>query len=112
MAKLTKECAKSLLDEFNSAHAKFKTETIASEVSSHVVRWFEKRDRGIKLEPVPTGAGTQPNVIYLKFKGSTKDADFTFTGALSTYSVPSGSMSFAKALSFSVDKSSFSRVKI
>jgi hypothetical protein len=111
--KLSKECAKSLLDDFNASHAKFKTENLSSEVSSHVLKWFERRDKGIRLISEPASKG-QANVTYLKFKGSTKDADFTFTGVLGSFSSfgPDGeAMSFAKTLTFSVDKANFSRRK-
>lgn len=111
--KLSKECAKSLLDDFNASHAKFNSQNLSSEVSSQVLKWFERRDKGIRLVTEPASKG-QPNVTYLKFKGSTKDADFTFTGVLGSFSSfgsDGGSMSFAKTLTFSVDKANFTRRK-
>ncbi len=115
MVKLTKECAKALVDEFNATHRKFQQDTLAHDVSSDIVRWFEKRDRNVKLIADSNAAiSQQPNIAHMKFKGSTKDTEFTITGTVTTFTVPSGQgspISFAKTLVFSVDKTNFARKK-
>lgn len=116
MLRLTKECAKSLVDEFNATHRKFTQDSLPKEVSLSVVRWFENREKNVKLfSDSNVVMSQQPNVSHMKFKGSTKDADFTMTGTVTTFTVPGDnqgkSLAFVKALVFSVDKTNFARKK-
>ncbi len=115
MVKLSKECAKALVDEFNATHRKFQQDTLTHEISSDIVSWFEKRDRNVKLiSDSNVASNQQPNVAHMKFKGTTKDTEFTITGTVTTFTVPSGEgkpISFVKTLVFSVDKTNFARRK-
>jgi hypothetical protein len=115
IVKLTKECAKSLVDEFSTTHRKFLSDSYAKEVSGSIIEWFGKREKNVKLafdsSSITTG---QPNISHIKFKGSTKDSDFSITSTVSTFTVPSGDgkpLAFVKTLVFSVEKSNFSRRK-
>jgi hypothetical protein len=114
--KLTRECAKSLVDEFNKGHRKFDSKTFSNEVGSAIILWFNKRDKNIKLNVDSTNAAQQqPNMAHIRFKGSTKDADFEISSTVGTFSVPMSdgkTMTFVKTLVFSVEKNSFHRRKV
>ncbi|MCL5067599.1 MAG: hypothetical protein M1368_04520 [Thaumarchaeota archaeon] len=113
--KLAKECAKALIEEFNNVHRKFQKDTLPKEVASDVIQWFEKRDKNIRLvfdsANVPS---QQQNTAHLRFKGNTKDADFTITGTVGSFVALSQDkpISFVKTLVFSVDKNNFARRKV
>jgi hypothetical protein len=111
--KLTKECSRALLQEFNASHRKFDQKRVGSVVGESVVQWFAKRDRNVRLNLEPVTANQQPNVARLRFSGRTKDAQFSIGATLGTFSVPSGdgggASSFVKTLVFSVDKASFAK---
>ncbi len=112
--RLTKECAKALIEEFNSTHRKFQPESYSKEVGNSVLQRFSKRDKNLKLDVDTVRNSDQPNVARIGFKGSTKDADFSFSGTVGTFVVPlidGRTMSFVKTLVFSVDKTNFSKRK-
>lgn len=113
--KLTKECAKSLVDEFNATHRKFQPDSFHKEVSASIIQWFEKREKNVKLLLDSAGVmNQQPNVSHLKFKGSTRDAEFTMTGIATAFTLQGDQgkpLSFVKTLVFSVDKTNFARKK-
>lgn len=114
--KLTRECAKSLVDEFNKTHKKFDPKSFPSEVGNSIILWFNKRDKNVKLNLDPTSVQQQQtNMARIRFKGSTKDADFEISATVGSFSVSTEVgklMSFVKTLVFSVEKNSFSRRKI
>lgn len=113
--RITKECAKVLLDDYNKAHKKFQLGTLALETSANVVQWFEKRDRNVKVSfDQNSTVKTQPTQLRMKFKGSTKDADFTLDGSVGVFVVPGtlvddGTTCFVKNLTLSADKNSFTK---
>ena len=113
--KLTKECAKALIEEFNNTHRKFQKDTLPKEVALATVQWFERRDKNIRLvfesANVPS---QQQNTAHLRLKGNTKDADFTITATVGSFVAVSQDKpnSFVKTLVFSVDKNNFARRKV
>jgi hypothetical protein len=112
--RLTKECARALVQDFNASHRKFEPNKIATEVADAVVQWFQKRDRNIRLNLDPSSVQQQPNLSRLKFNGSTKDAQFSFGATIGTFSVPGPDgtpKTFVKTLVFSVDKTDFAKPK-
>jgi hypothetical protein len=112
--RLTKECGKALVQEFNATHKKFEPNKIASGVGEAVVQWFAKRDRNVRLSVDPASVQQQPNLSRLRFSGSTKDAQFSIGATVGTFSVPGSdgaSASFVKTLVFSVDKTNFAKPK-
>jgi hypothetical protein len=116
--KLTRECAKSLVDEFNKTHRKFDPKSFPIEVGNSIILWFNKRDKNVKLNLDLSNVQQQqqqPNMARIRFKGSTKDADFEISATVGSFSVPTedGKLaSFVKTLVFSVEKNSFQRRKI
>ncbi len=114
--RLTKECAKSLVDEFSATHRRFPQGSYPKEVSASIVQWFEKREKNVQLFPDSNIVMSQkPNVSHMKFRGTTKDSDFIMTGTLTAFTVPDDrgeSQAFVKALVFSVDKSNFVRKRL
>jgi hypothetical protein len=115
--KLTKECAKVLLDEYNKTHRKFESSTFPSELSKDILKWFEKRDRNVHLS-FEQGSVSRPTPaqFQMKFKGNTKDADFGLNALVGVF-IPPGTesnehaMVFLKTLSISADKNSFAKRK-
>lgn len=114
--KLTRECAKSLVDEFNTTHRKFDQNSFANEVGDSTVQWFNKRDKNVKLSVDSLNVvQQQPNIAHVRFTGSTKDAEFEISATVGTFSVPSSDgklLSFVKTLVFSVEKNSFRKRKV
>jgi hypothetical protein len=114
--KLTRECARFVLEDFNTTHRKFEQKTYPLEVGNSIVQWFAKRDKNLRLSI--SSANTlqqQPNTAYIRFKGSTKDADFDMSATVGTFAVPMADgkqMSFVKTLVFSVEKQNFRRRKL
>lgn len=113
--KLTKECAKFLLEDYAKAHRKFELGNAAKEISSDVTRWFEKRDKNVRLS-FDSFLKLQPTQFRLKFRGSTKDADFVLEGTAGLFVVPGtettdNTIAFPKTLVLSADKSSFAKRK-
>jgi hypothetical protein len=115
--KLTRECAKILLEEFARSHRKFELGKVAVEVSSEIVHWFEKRDKNVRLAFDPASTyRPQPTQFRLKFKGNTKDADFALEATLGMFVVPGSeiadsTISFPKTLTISADKAAFTKRK-
>lgn len=115
--KLTKECAKVLLDEYNKTHKKFQIATLPKEIGLNVVQWFDKRDRNVKLNfDQSTVTKPQPTQIRMKFKGNTKDADFTLDATIGAFVIPGTEINdlttcFAKTLVISADKNNFAKRK-
>ena len=116
--KLTKECGKVLLDDYNKTHKKFQLGTLASETATNVVQWFEKRDRNIRLALESNSiVNPQPTQLIMKFKGSTKDADFTLDGSVGVFVVPGSEVNnhstcFVKTLTIATDKNNFTKRKV
>ena len=113
--KLTKECAKVLLDEYSKAHRKFELGKVPAEISGEIIRWFDKRDRNIRLS-YDSAIRQQPTQFRLKFKGNTKDADFTMEATPGLFVVPGteitdSTIAFPKTLTISADKASFTKRK-
>src|SRR5579871_4747776 len=75
--KLTKECSKFLLEEYNRNHKKIPLGSVPNEVSKDIVHWFEKRDKNIRIALEPNSiTRPQPTQFRMRFRGNTKDADF------------------------------------
>ena len=113
--KLTKECAKVLLDEYSKAHRKFELGKVPAEISGEIIRWFDKRDKNVRLS-YDSVIRQQPTQFRLKFKGNTKDADFTMEATAGLFVVPGteiadSTVAFPKTLSISADKASFTKRK-
>jgi hypothetical protein len=115
--KLTKECAKSLLEEYGKTHRKFQLGRVASELSADIMHWFDRRDKNVRLSFDPSSVlRAQPTQFRLKFKGSTKDADFTMEATTGLFVVPGSEISdqtiaFPKTLALSADRTSFAKRK-
>jgi hypothetical protein len=115
--KLTKECAKMLLDDYGKTHRKFQLGKVPSEVSTDVLHWFDKRDRNIRLAFDPASVSRpQPTQFRMKFKGSTKDADFVLETTLGLFVVPGSeindsTIAFPKTLAITADRTTFQKRK-
>jgi hypothetical protein len=115
--KLTKECTKVLLEDYNKAHKKFQMGTLPAEIGSNVVQWFEKREKNVKLSFDPTSViKPQPTQVRMKFKGNTKDADFVLEATVGVFVLPGTEINdqatcFVKTLVLSADKNNFSKRK-
>ncbi len=116
--KLTKECAKVLLEEYNKTHKKFQLGTLPKETGTNVIQWFEKRDKNVKLAMDENSImKPQPTQVRMKFKGSTKDADFTLDATIGAFIVPGSEINdqttcFVKTLVLSADKNNFAKRKV
>lgn len=117
VGKLTKECVKDLLDEYNKSHKKFQMGSLPKEAGLNVVQWFEERDRNVKLGfDQNTVTKPQPTQIRMKFKGSTKDAEFTLDATVGAFVIPGTEINdlttcFVKTLVLSADKNNFTKRK-
>ncbi len=115
--RLTRECSKTLIEEYSKAHKKFIPDSVIPQIAADVVRWFEKRDKNVRLSfDSATSARPQPTQYHMKFRGSTKDADFVIDCSVITFLVPgseySGNpVSFVKSVVLSADKTKFTRRK-
>jgi len=115
--KLTKECAKYLIEDYNRAHRKFQLGKIAAEVSADIVQWFEKRDRNLRLSFDPNSViRPQPTQVRFRFKGSTKDADFLLDASVGVFVTPGteisdSTISFPKTLVISAERTTFTKRK-
>jgi len=115
--KLTKECAKVLLEEYGKTHKKFQLGKVSSEISLDTVHWFEKRDRNIRLSFDPSSTSRpQPTQFRLRFKGSTKDADFVLDVSAGLFVVPGAeindsTVAFPKTLTIAADRTNFTKRK-
>lgn len=115
--KLTKECAKVLLEDYNKTHRKFTLGKVPTDLSSDVIHWFEKREKNVRLFFEPSSISRpQPTQFHLKFRGSTKDADFAIEASAGLFVVPGSeindsTIAFMKTLSINADKTSFSKRK-
>lgn len=115
--KLTKECAKVLLDNYAKSHRKFELGKLPAEFSSDVIYWFDKRDKNVRISFDPSSiTRPQPTQFRLKFKGSTKDADFTLDASIGVFVVPgsevtNSTVSFPKTVTITADKASFAKRK-
>ena len=114
--KLTRECARLLIEDFNTTHRKFDQKSYPTEVGNSIVQWFAKRDKNVRLSADSVNVvQQQPNSARIGFKGNTKDADFDMTATVGTFAVPMGDgrlLTFVKTLVFSVEKQNFRRRKI
>jgi hypothetical protein len=116
--KLTKECAKFLLEDYNRTHKKFQLGSAAQEVASNVIQWFEKRDRNVRLSLDPSSISKpQPTQIRMRFTGNTKDADFTLNISVGLFVIPGTpfsdqTTSFAKTLVIDAERTNFTKRKV
>lgn len=116
--KITKECAKVLLEEYGKNHKKFDSSKLPIELSSDVLRWFEKRDRNVRLVFDSTSVTrTSPTTVRMKFKGNTKDAEFVMESSCGTFIQPGmesnpSAICFIKTLVITPDRNSFSKRKM
>jgi hypothetical protein len=116
--KLTKECAKVLLEEYGKTHKKFQIGTMPAEIGTNTVQWFERRDKNVRLSfDIGSVIKPQPSQVRMKFKGSTKDADFTLDATVGLFVVPGSEMSdqticFVKTLVINADKNNFAKRKL
>ena len=116
--KLTKECAKTLVDEYNKTHKKFQIGSFPREISNNIVQWFDKRDKNVRLVADPNSiTKPQPAQAHIKLKGNTKDADFTLEATAGMFVVPGSqvtdeSICFAKTLTINADRSNFAKRKV
>ena len=115
--KLTKECSKVLLEEFAKTHRKIELGKVPPEVSSEIVRWFERRDKNVRVSLDP-GSISRPQATQfrMKFKGNTKDADFVLDATVGVFVVPGSeisdsTISFPKTLILSADRNTFTKRK-
>jgi len=115
--RLTRECTKVLMEDYNKTHKKFSTDKVSADVGADIVQWFEKRDKNVRLALAPNSISRlQPNQFHETFKGNTKDADFDISATIVTFQVPgseySGApISFVKSLAINADKTKFTRRK-
>lgn len=115
--KLTKECAKVLLEDYNKTHKKFQIGTFASETATNAVQWFERRDKNVRIAfDQNSVTKPQPTQARMKFRGSTKDADYTLDATVGVFVVPGTEINdqttcFVKTLVFNVDKNNFTKRK-
>ncbi len=116
--KLTKECSKMLLEEYNKSHKKISLGSVPKEVSADIVHWFEKRDKNIRLAAEPNSTTRPlPTQYRMRFKGNTKDADFGLDSSVVVF-VPPGaevsdtSISFPKTLVVIADRNNFVKRKM
>lgn len=113
--KLTRECARALVADFNASHRKFDQKSFGAEVGNAIVQWFTKRDRNVHLAMESVNVvQQQPNNAHIRFKGDTKDADFQISATVGTFVVPQAdgkNLSFVKTLVFSAEKTNFTRRK-
>ncbi len=78
--KLCRECRKGVLEEFNRGHVKMAPSEIDRYVISAVERWFNQRDKSLKVKADPGKVLRGPRLgeVHLRFTGSNKDVDFVF----------------------------------
>jgi hypothetical protein len=43
--KLTRECTRFLIEQFNTTHKRFDQKSYPTDVANSIVQWFEKRER-------------------------------------------------------------------
>lgn len=115
--RLTKECAKYIMDVYNKDHKKFELGRAASESAADISEWFEKREKNIRLDfdlnSVNIGNPTQ---IRMKFNGNTRDADFSLDASVGIFIPPGAEIGdktvcFPKSLVLNADKSHFAKRK-
>src|SRR5438445_3364601 len=87
--KLTKECSKFLIEEYNRSHKKIPLGSVPQELPNDIIRWFEKRDKNIQLSLQPSSiTRPQPTQYRMRFTGKTKDADFVLDSNVVVFVVP------------------------
>ena len=115
--KLSRECTKSLMEDYNSSHKKFQLRNLAAESSASICQWFVKRERIIRLSlDMNSVVKSNPTQIRMKFNGTTKDSTFSIAASLMVFVPPGAEISdsticFPKSLVLSADKSNFERRK-
>lgn len=115
--KLSRECTKSLMEDYNISHKKFQLRNLATESSDNICQWFEKRERNIRLSLDRHSVDkSNPTQIRMKFNGTTKDSTFSIAASLTVFVPPGTEISenticFPKSLVLSADKSNFERRK-
>ena len=87
--KLTKECSKFLIEEYSRSHRKIPLGNVPNDVSTDVIRWFEKRDKNVQVSLQPNSiTRPQPTQFRMRFSGKTKDADFVLDSNVVVFVVP------------------------
>lgn len=115
--RLTRECARTLQEEYSRAHRKFSPDSVGTETCAEIAKWFEKRDKFVRLSFDPaTLTRPQPNQYHSRFRGNTKDADFELSALISAFVVPGSEysgkpISFVKSIQITADKTKFTRKK-
>ena len=116
--KLTKECSKFLLEEYNRNHEKIPLGNVPKEISEDIKHWFERRDKNVRVALEPNSVSRpQPTQFRMRFKGNTKDADFTLDSNVVVFVVPGSqisdsTISFPKTLVVIADRNNFAKRKI
>jgi len=116
--RLTRECAKTILEDYNKAHRKFSPDSVGTDTSADIARWFEKRDKFVHVAFEPASVmRPQPNQYHSRFRGNTKDADFELCALVSAFVVPGSEysgqpISFVKSIQITADKTKFTRRKV
>jgi len=116
--RLTRECTKVLVEDYNKNHKRFTPEKVSPEVGADIASWFEKRDKNIRLSlDVKSITRPQPSQFHESFRGNTKDADFELSASIVTFQVPGSEFSgapicFVKSLVINADKAKFTRRKV
>jgi len=116
--KLTKECSKFLLEEYNRSHRKIPLGNVSKEVAGDIVRWFERRDKNVRIALEPNSiTRPQPTQFRMRFKGNTKDADFALDSSVIVFVVPGSeisdaTISFPKTLVVIADRNNFVKRRI
>ncbi|MDG6906157.1 MAG: hypothetical protein JRN20_10275 [Nitrososphaerota archaeon] len=115
--KLTKECAKVLLEDFNKTHKKFQVGNLADETAASTVQWFDKRDKNVRISYDRNSVmRVQPTQMRMRFKGTTKDADFSLDATVGAFVIPGTEVNdqttcFVKTLVINADKNNFTKRK-
>lgn len=116
--KLTKECAKSLLEEYNKSHKKFQIGNLPKETSANIIQWFEKREKNVRINLIQNSiVQPAPAQFRMKLNGNTKDADFILDATVGTFVIPGTEISeqttcFVKTLVINAEKANFVKRRI
>ena len=52
--RLTRECAKVLVEEYNKNHKRFSPEKVSPDVGADIAQWFERRDKTFDSHLIPS----------------------------------------------------------
>ncbi len=114
--RLGRECGKVIFNEYRNSHRKFDQTSLSKEFANDIIRWFEKRDKNVKLEFESSSSNPRTAQTHMKFRGSTKDSDFAINATVSSfvqfYSSDQKPSCFVKGITINVFKTDFARRKI